>query len=101
LTPPPIPTFLPYTTLFRSQTAFAGNREARRHLHGGGAHFQEAGRIAAGEYTAGGNHRNIEFLGLDEVEHLAGDGRQVVFTPVVQDRKSTRLNSSHVKISYA
>src|SRR5690349_21869458 len=70
---PPRSTLFPYTTLFRS----AGMRE-----------------IA------------IDLLGLASVHH---DDKYELFTPVdppscdppERDRKSTRLNSSHVEISYA
>src|SRR5690606_41336770 len=36
-----------------------------------------------------------------ELDRLAGEIRRGQHRVVVQDRKSTRLNSSHVKISYA
>src|SRR5690606_41661950 len=84
--PPPLPTLLPYTTLFRSCAAApdAGAqppgcaRPAVRHdPRGGGA--------------TGGAPRHQTDQGLEETP----DRRQEA------DRKSTRLNSSHVKISYA
>src|SRR5690606_39393563 len=36
-----------------------------------------------------------------EVQCRAGSNQQIAGTLTYQDRKSTRLNSSHVKISYA
>src|SRR2546426_11589690 len=74
---PPRSTLFPYTTLFRSPCAGAGPRGLRRagpHRRPdepGTARSAEAGREAGGN---GGRHR---------------------------DRKSTRLNSSHLVISYA
>src|SRR5690625_6280622 len=69
--PPPRSTLFPYTTLFRSQ------------LRGGG-----------GDDDAVADLRERELGERDAVE---GDRCGVV----VGDRKSTRLNSSHVAISYA
>src|SRR5690606_42144948 len=79
LTPPPRPTLFPYTTLFRSRRpagtldlqAFQRLRQALAQLGG------IAGRAVRQRQES----------------RLLGDRRQ--------DRKSTRLNSSHVKISYA
>src|SRR2546426_1691218 len=74
---PPRSTLFPYTTLFRSDGARAralGHSPRRRR----GAHV-------AGE----------EDPGDPEGGHHPGDGQGA------QDRKSTRLNSSHLVISYA
>src|SRR5690606_41336301 len=38
---------------------------------------------------------------MGSVPMLARSGRQPKYRPITSDRKSTRLNSSHVKISYA
>src|SRR5205814_9936994 len=72
---PPISTLFPYTTLFRSRVfRRAGRRRAHRHRH-----VLSLGRGAGrGELRSPGS--------------LSGHGR---------DRKSTRLNSSHLGISYA
>src|SRR5690606_41077749 len=40
-------------------------------------------------------------LGMQQMYGSAADKVRESFVPFVQDRKSTRLNSSHVKISYA
>src|SRR2546426_2863133 len=75
---PPRSTLFPYTTLFRSQ-------------HGPGP----GGAVSAQE-------RDLHVLrhgqgGIDARDlKLAGDSE-----PTDQDRKSTRLNSSHLVISYA
>src|SRR5439155_27115054 len=71
LRPPPRSTLFPYTTLFRS-------RRARARQDAGGAH---GGRMPS--------HRVLP----NPVHAGPGFGRT--------DRKSTRLNSSHVAISYA
>src|SRR3712207_8857318 len=75
---PPRSTLFPYTTLFRSDTGRRGGDTelAERGVHGG------AERLAAG---AGAADQPAQL-------HARGD---------VQDRKSTRLNSSHANISYA
>src|SRR5207302_3680485 len=72
---PPRSTLFPYTTLFRSSP---GGRvgEARRAL--AAPHVAGGGTIAPGQSSSGCS---------------AGKAPR--------DRKSTRLNSSHVKISYA
>src|SRR3989442_7300065 len=68
---PPRSTLFPYTTLFRSMVA----RDRRRPT------VPERGSGRLGEVERCGNGRRL------------WDSRQ--------DRKSTRLNSSHVRISYA
>src|SRR5947208_12307383 len=79
--PPPRSTLFPYTTLFRSR-----NREERlvaRIKDGAGA------RLRSGRHTARTR--------ADESDNHRGPvGRHLV-----EDRKSTRLNSSHQIISYA
>src|SRR5436309_8972817 len=68
---PPRSTLFPYTTLFRSQ-----GEEQERHRHSGGDE-----RFSRGPGSG--------------VQEPARSARKTL------DRKSTRLNSSHVKISYA
>src|SRR3989442_4298921 len=72
---PPRSTLFPYTTLFRS-----AGRDATR------AVWQAADGKALGEHVFGHGAVGGPFA--------ARDGDQA-------DRKSTRLNSSHVRISYA
>src|SRR2546426_7702063 len=69
---PPRSTLFPYTTLFRSHHAPRGGCGAARHLPRAGAPRRARGRAA----------------------HRARRGAPA-------DRKSTRLNSSHLVISYA
>src|SRR5436309_5896950 len=79
---PPRSTLFPYTTLFRScDGAQRARRQAADRL--GGLALAEAWALLA----ADDEHRHGEALEKAEA--------------VAQDRKSTRLNSSHVKISYA
>src|SRR5690606_42088633 len=84
----PSSTVFPYTTLFRSPMR-RGNRPCAA-LDGRvapGAHHASA--LAALVVAHRGGPR---FHGVSVGESAVGDGL---------DRKSTRLNSSHVKISYA
>src|SRR2546422_8153984 len=86
---PPRSTLFPYTTLFRSQNAL--EPEQRR----------EVGRIGpqGGEIDSRGL---LVLAGALELEALADRlRRQRASEQDEQDRKSTRLNSSHGYISYA
>src|SRR5690606_41559403 len=82
---PPTSPLFPYTTLFRSASAAAGVHEA-----------QDLNITAAAELVA---QRLAVEPGADSVEQGLVSFR--VTTQQGTDRKSTRLNSSHVKISYA
>src|SRR5690606_41255501 len=87
----------PYTTLFRSDEA---GRPALRGDQGHALRLTHA-RGEHGHLVAGRERRH---LGLDPVP--AGEldraaARDGDAPEVASDRKSTRLNSSHVKISYA
>src|SRR5690606_42029930 len=87
-------TLFPYTTLFRSPRGRAASRRDGR----------RARRDGGGRHPAGGERDDRRpFAGRDRREPPRG-------RPLLQllqrraghvDRKSTRLNSSHVKISYA
>src|SRR3712207_8800618 len=85
---PPRSTLFPYTTLFRSQEARpAARMEAReplRVLRG-----QRLARLVAGDRLV---------LGTVVLEDALQVGHA---RDQPQDRKSTRLNSSHANISYA
>src|SRR5256885_6179792 len=83
---PPRSTLFPYTTLFRSRER---DQRERRMVAGGRQHRGETGR-EDGNADAGDARRQ----GYRDV---AGGGR----APADLDRKSTRLNSSHLVISYA
>src|SRR5690606_40314544 len=84
---PPTPTLFPYTTLFRSQV--------------------QQGALARPPDCTGSERRRTrrpllagELLALHEVEQRHQQARHRRVGGDI-DRKSTRLNSSHVKISYA
>src|SRR3712207_7918054 len=79
---PPRSTLFPYTTLFRSA-------QAHRRLA-----VHALGQRAAGERDGGAEDPRLQGGG-------DGPGRAVPPELPVQDRKSTRLNSSHANISYA
>src|SRR2546426_9372048 len=76
---PPRSTLFPYTTLFRSLVE----------SHGEG--FQGAARFTESRRYRGGVHSSAQ-------ERAHGNVRESHF---FADRKSTRLNSSHLVISYA
>src|SRR3712207_7942796 len=86
---PPRSTLFPYTTLFRS--AAAGEDFQHRRMRDPRADGVLKGGVDAGEQPA------------DAVADPGGFAGQVVVEPDqhLQDRKSTRLNSSHANISYA
>src|SRR5690606_40278173 len=88
---PLCPTLLPYTTLFRSVHVGPDGAVPR------GDPADEEGFVGAHrtELTPDVEHVGFgaDVGGGDGVDRSGGSG--------VRDRKSTRLNSSHVKISYA
>src|SRR5690606_42015339 len=97
--PPPRAPLFPYTTLFRS-LALAAVRD------GHDARGPAATVVAAG-VTRAEDLDEVVVLRAQVVLHglvraigVADDDRQPLFDHAI-DRKSTRLNSSHVKISYA
>src|SRR5439155_19692189 len=82
--PPPRSTLFPYTTLFRSGT---GQRRMGRGRGVGGA--------------AGALRQLRRRVPARARRRREGRGRARAHEPAGRDRKSTRLNSSHVAISYA
>src|SRR5690349_22206473 len=77
---PPRSTLFPYTTLFRSRPAAGARHDRRRNR------ARLRGRALGASVVAG----------LHRARRSAGD-----VVDCDRDRKSTRLNSSHVEISYA
>src|SRR5207253_8058299 len=99
--PPPSSPPLPYTTLFRSQRACAG--AALKACDGDvvGTRFRNARRDRA---DADFGHQFYGHLAVRiDVLQVVDQLRQILdrIDVVMRDRKSTRLNSSHVAISYA
>src|SRR3712207_8026080 len=85
---PPRSTLFPYTTLFRSWPEEAGSvRELSQRLAEAETLFPEVGQTVAGFRL----ERELGRGAFGRV-YLARQG---------EDRKSTRLNSSHANISYA
>src|SRR5690349_22869169 len=85
----PRSTLFPYTTLFRSAAALVAERAGDR------ARAKEAWRAAARDDA---EHDGILRIAADlDPEIDLGS----TLLGVAEDRKSTRLNSSHVEISYA
>src|SRR3712207_9240023 len=97
---PPRSTLFPYTTLFRS-----GARVLRTGVVVTGT-ASSRGRREAREAVDDAVH-DVAVPGVGEVRHQLQDEahedrvRQAVTGREAQDRKSTRLNSSHANISYA
>src|SRR5690606_42085332 len=86
LPPPPAPPLFPYTTLFRSRAA--------RRLHP--ARRQSVDRFDGDGPLGGVRDRRADPDARGPISRPSGTR-----APGGVDRKSTRLNSSHVKISYA
>src|SRR3712207_7486269 len=96
---PPRSTLFPYTTLFRSNVctrscgfcAVLTGKPTELDL-------DEPRRVADAARQMGLKHAVITSVNRDEL----GDGGASVFAATIrEDRKSTRLNSSHANISYA
>src|SRR5205085_11616367 len=82
---PPSSTLFPYTTLFRSELV---RRQDERRCQPGVVPLGDARRARA--QIVGGQR-------VDDSQRV----RRLLGVRVMQDRKSTRLNSSHSQISYA
>src|SRR3712207_7459036 len=84
---PPRSTLFPYTTLFRSRGQRPGARHRAQH---------EGPDTGAGGGQYDGDHEADH--GVDRLHEALADEPHLA---VEEDRKSTRLNSSHANISYA
>src|SRR2546426_6713380 len=84
---PPRSTLFPYTTLFRSPLRESDMLESQRRLYDLGGFNQV--QIAHQDPETGGTERTV-LVSVEEARRWT-----------VGDRKSTRLNSSHLVISYA
>src|SRR5256885_9914313 len=88
---PPRSTLFPYTTLFRSRESAGG--EGRRPDDRGAGH-----RVPGRD----GRHPRLGEAGeVGQGEDPRGLRAHEGLPPLAEDRKSTRLNSSHLVISYA
>src|SRR5205814_4722308 len=94
-------TLFPYTTLFRSE----GQTDCLREGPSGERNAHRAdllGRQALGATSRAAPVPTLTSLGSDYMESRTGTAPPPSATlPGFQDRKSTRLNSSHLGISYA
>src|SRR5207249_9382645 len=99
LRPPPRPPLCPYTTLFRSQAFRPGfgiaNYAASK------AALIGLTRSAAVDLGPSNVNVNAVAPGFVKTELLSNPGATAFTLTLEGDRKSTRLNSSHVSISYA
>src|SRR3712207_7745875 len=84
---PPRSTLFPYTTLFRSSVG--------RGVEGRAGRRARVGQPRRGAQPAGPGRGGVGRLDARRLARPAARGR------ALQDRKSTRLNSSHANISYA
>src|SRR5262245_62646259 len=92
---PPLSTLFPYTTLFRS---------GFRKFHSRDAHVTAAlSSFAIGLIMLDLSHKvwGTEPLALPIPGSLQTASVEIFGTNILLDRKSTRLNSSHLGISYA
>src|SRR3712207_7772113 len=85
---PPRSTLFPYTTLFRSAQLRHALERGDRQVSAGSVRIEDV----AGEVEVPATVRVLEGVRIDREALVGGEG---------QDRKSTRLNSSHANISYA
>src|SRR5205814_4214137 len=101
LRPPPSSTLFPYTTLFRSNTDLADRIPILRgpqNSHVSGKEVAQNVLESRLQLTAARGKQNVRLreperqIRLDELGVPFGQ---------IRDRKSTRLNSSHLGISYA
>src|SRR5699024_11585275 len=100
LPPPPRPTLFPYTTLFRSQAGeqllkTVLTRLRQHHLPASTADMAAAHLHAMVLAQLRGHTLPLR---ADWLDAIAGS---LIKEALNADRKSTRLNSSHVSISYA
>src|SRR5205814_8398125 len=96
---PPVPTLFPYTTLFRSGI----ERQALAHQNETGKqrrHRRVALRIDQGKQRPGGKRRRLALFVLCGERRRSRDPECQV-EKISADRKSTRLNSSHLGSAYA
>src|SRR3712207_9243007 len=97
---PPRSTLFPYTTLFRSHLVVVGER-----VDQGGGDVRGGAREldAEGGPLRGGLHDDRELEPLLDLRERLGRAElaEGELAEGEEDRKSTRLNSSHANISYA
>src|SRR5690606_41974297 len=96
----PSSTLFPYTTLFRSTIILHG--PTQRNFAKGLIDKAPAGAVLTIREANRSVDQNSKLWAmLSDVSRSMPDGRRHTAEVWKTDRKSTRLNSSHVKISYA
>src|SRR3712207_9210509 len=97
---PPRSTLFPYTTLFRSQGAAQPLGHAQQQLVADGVALRVVDDLEVVEVAQ--EHRERAQVGAVQLQRVREPvGEQRAVGQARQDRKSTRLNSSHANISYA
>src|SRR5690606_41849218 len=98
---PHISPLFPYTTLFRSD-GFVGDKDAKVFSN---VSFKLHDAMMADKYTINGGtetdftNNKWSDANFQNIKSRLVQGENTI--TLYEDRKSTRLNSSHVKISYA
>src|SRR5699024_11842577 len=91
----------PYTTLFRSKTGMEQNNTRQetstRAVRIGFLYFMDS----SFHQSDNGFARKVPTMLVNSRRHQAFISSRKNCPPSIRDRKSTRLNSSHVSISYA
>src|SRR5256885_12491020 len=95
--PPRSPLF-PYTTLFRSRHLVGQRENGRLELAAGGGALAE---VALERRDAAHADRDVRQALAPRPAERVGDDDGHVSARALPDRESTRLNSSHLVISYA
>src|SRR3712207_7673676 len=89
---PPRSTLFPYTTLFRSHVPSGGSFSVRLEDR------LDLGELGKRNVTS----NDVAVAGVAQRRrHLIADRAELARAAAREDRKSTRLNSSHANISYA
>src|SRR5256885_12987982 len=88
---PPRSTLFPYTTLFRSTNPREMSQEVVEAVKLARLHLYNQGLFCGAQAVSW----ELEELGFSPIPSLRTISR------IIRDRKSTRLNSSHLVISYA
>src|SRR5690606_41969044 len=99
--PPPRPVLSPYTTLFRSEFPALPSGTVKAVVRDAPDHYL---RIISVEVVLGLYGLQGDFWAPSQIEDWLTKQRAMTMALLprilMKDRKSTRLNSSHVKISY-
>src|SRR3712207_9379449 len=97
---PPRSTLFPYTTLFRSRLR-AHERRGREARARGDGKRQEGGREAEIARCPAHLHPEETAVKIVDIVESTRPIASNIRNAYIEDRKSTRLNSSHANISYA